>query len=176
MQRIMVLGCCGSGKSSFSKKLHAINKIELFHLDKHYWKPDWKESEPAEWNITVKKLAEKSAWIIDGNYGGTIDHRLKRADTIFFLDYTTLQCLYRITKRTIQYYGTTRPDMTEGCNERFDFDFFHYVAIFNLKKRKKLMNKLNSHKHEKKLYILKNDKQQDQFLKDYAKRYKFNKV
>jgi len=171
----MVVGCCGSGKSSFSKKLHAINGIEIIHLDKHYWKPDWTESDPDEWNEKVKQLARKPSWIMDGNYGGTMDLRLKKADTIFFLDYSSLQCLYRITKRTLQYYGTTRPDMTEGCNERFDFEFFHYVAIFNLKKRQGLIKKLQIYGTEKNLHILKSDRAQANFLEEYAKRFNLSK-
>ena len=172
MKRVMVVGCCGSGKSTFSKKLHEINGLELIHLDQHYWKPNWTESPKEEWIKRVKSLSEKPNWIIDGNYGGTMDIRLNRADTIFYLDYSSIRCLYRITKRTLKYYGQVRPDMVSGCKERFDLEFFHYVATFNLTRRKTILKKLNAYKKEKNVYVLKSDKVQDHFLKNYLRKLK----
>jgi len=116
----MVIGCCGSGKSTFSKQLKAMLNLELIHLDQYYWKPHWVESDSAEWSNKVQELANKEAWIMDGNYAGTMKWRIARADTIIYLDRSTLTCLWRVIKRTIQHYGKSRPDMPEGCKERFD--------------------------------------------------------
>lgn len=90
--------------------------------------------------------------------------RIKRADTIIYLDYSTLNCLWRITKRMLNHYGKTRPDMTNGCEERFDLDFYHYVATYNLTRRKKLLEKMDALSSEKTVYILRNDKEVNQFL------------
>ena len=67
-ERILVIGCCGSGKSTFSKKLHKILKLPLIHLDKYYHKPNWEEPELVEWKKTVFFLSQKPLWIMDGNY------------------------------------------------------------------------------------------------------------
>ena len=170
----MVIGCCGAGKSTFSKNLHAILGLELIHLDKHYWKPDWVESEDKEWRAKVKELAAKPKWIIDGNYGGTMDIRFKRADMIVFLDYSTLSCLWRITKRIHKYKGRSRPDMTEGCNERYDLQFYHYVATYNLVRRKKHYAQLDKLKEEKQIVILKNDKACEKFLQSIRNKMEAN--
>lgn len=169
MERIMVLGCCGAGKSTFSRALQAITKLELIHLDQYYWKPDWEETAAAEWNEVVQKLAEKPAWIIDGNYGGTMDIRIQRADTIVYLDYSTWKCLWRVSKRILKYNGKVRPDMGKDCKERFNLAFIHYVATFNWVRRKKLLQKLNLIKGKKKVVIFNNDQASNDFLEQLKK-------
>ncbi len=164
MNRIMVLGCCGAGKSTLAKKLHRKTGLELIHLDQHYWNADWVETDDEKWPAIVEQLAAKENWIIDGNYSSTFDVRLKRADTIIYLDYPTWRCLWRVSKRIWENNGITRSDMAEGCPERFDWEFIHYVATFNLRKRKGLLKKINSYQKEKSIHIFQNDKEAQQFL------------
>ena len=57
---------------------------------------------------------------MDGNYGGTFDVRMARADTVIFLDRSRWWCLYCLVKRTLRGYGRTRTDMAPGCKERFE--------------------------------------------------------
>ena len=118
-----------------------------------------------EWKNTVEKLAQQEEWIIDGNYGGTMKLRTDRADTIFYLDYPTLKCLLRITKRIIKYRGRKRPDMPEGCHERFDLGFYHYVATYNMIRREKLLTMLETLSGNKNIYIIRNDKEAEHILK-----------
>lgn len=166
MERIMIIGCCGAGKSTFARKLAQITQLRLVHLDQQFWKPNWEETGKAEWKAIVTNLAAGQKWIIDGNYGGTIDIRIQRADTIIFLDYPTFKCLWRITKRIWKYNGRERPDMPQGCKERFNLEFYHYVATFNLTRRKKLMEKLNRVSANKKIVIFRNDIESDRFLEE----------
>ena len=162
----MVIGCCGSGKSTFSMKLRKKLKLPLIHLDQYYWRPNWTETPKGEWENIVKKLASKEDWIIDGNYGKTLDLRFERADTIIYLDVSTIKCLYRVLKRIWKYHGTERPDMPQGCKERFDFDFLHYVAVFNLMRRRKMLDRLNILKEHKQVVIIKDDVDIHNFLSE----------
>lgn len=161
MDRIAIIGCCGAGKSTLSRKLHASTKLPLFHLDQYFWKPDWTETENPEWSQIVTQLASKDQWIIDGNYGGTMDIRLQRADAVILLYYNTFRCLRRVVSRTWKHYGVVRPDMPSGCNERFDFDFLHYVATYNMTRIPSILRKLESLKKENglKVFISKNDQE-----------------
>lgn len=165
----MVIGCCGSGKSTFSSKLAEQTALPLYHLDQYYWKPNWTETETKQWEKIVKELAEKPAWIIDGNYGGTMDIRLKEADTIIYLDRSTLVCLWRVIKRIIKFHGRVRPDMPEGCKERFDWDFLHYVTIYNISRRKSILKKINSVAEDKDIRILKSDSDTAEYLRKHIK-------
>ena len=166
MKRIMIIGCCGAGKSTFARKLYAKTQLPLIHLDQEFWQPNWVETEEEAWKEKVTELANRPMWIIDGNYGGTMDVRQKVADTIIFFDYPTMKCLARVVRRIIQHHGKVRPDMPEGCHERFDFDFLHYVATFNIVKRKGILKKLAKAKEQgKEVVIFKNDQAADDFLK-----------
>ena len=164
MKKVLVIGCCGAGKSTFSKTLQSILKLELIHLDQYYHKPNWEEPEKEQWEGIVNNLVKKPSWIMDGNYKGTFDIRFKEADTIIYLDYSILKCLWRVIKRIIKYHGTVRPDIPKGCEERFDWDFIHYVATFNSKNRKGTLERLNSVKEHEKVYVFKTDKEADLFL------------
>ena len=164
MDRVMIIGCCGAGKSTLAKKLGKVVELEVIHLDQHYWQPNWVETPKEEWESVVRKLASKPSWIIDGNYGGTMDMRFLKADTIIYLDYSTVRCLWRITKRIMKYHGKRRPDMPEGCNERFDMEFYHYVATYNMMRRKKTIQRLHELKDEKNIVVLRGDREVSRFL------------
>ena len=168
MKRVLVIGCCGSGKSTFSKKLQSKLNIELIHLDQHYWQEHWVEPSKDEWVNKVEQLVERDEWIMDGNYGGTMSLRMEKADTILFLDYSTSKCLWRVVKRTIQHYDTERPDMPKGCKERFDLDFIRYVTRFNTVQRKSILERLNHFKNDKRIEVFKRDKDAEGFLKTLA--------
>jgi adenylate kinase family enzyme len=160
----MIIGCCGAGKSTLARRLHEITNLPLYHLDQYYWKENWTETRKNEWEPIVEELANKDEWIIDGNYGGTFKPRMDRADTIIYLNYNTLQCLYRVTKRIVKFHGKVRPDMPDGCNERFDFEFLHYVATYNLIRGKSIKIKLDSLRTKKRIIVLKTDIEVSKFF------------
>lgn len=162
----MIIGCCGAGKSTLSRKLHAITKLELIHLDREYWQPNWTETNKVVWKQKVQKLVAKPEWIIDGNYGSTMDIRIEKADTIIYLNYPTWKCLWRVIGRILKNWGTARPDMNEGCKERFDFPFLKYVATFKRKQGKKIREKLAAEQGNKQIFIFRNDKEVDIFLEN----------
>lgn len=168
MKRIMIIGCCGAGKSTLARRLHSITKLPLYHLDQYYWNENWIETPKEVWEPIVVKLASEDQWIIDGNYGGTFEQRMERADTIIYLNYSSVRCLGRVIKRIIKYHGKVRPDMPEGCKERFDFEFLHYVATYNLLRRKSIKTKLDSFRG-KSVFILHNDKEVDSYINSVTK-------
>ena len=164
MQKILVIGCCGAGKSTFSKKLHSLLNLELIHLDQYYHKPNWEDPKKVEWKRKVNNLVQKPSWIMDGNYSETMDVRIKSADTILYLDYPILKCFWRVIKRVFKYNGIQRSDMANGCKEEFDLEFLYFVLTFNTRFRKEIIQKLNLVKDKKKICVFKTDKQADKFL------------
>jgi adenylate kinase family enzyme len=164
LQKILVIGCCGAGKSTFSKKLQAILELELIHLDQYYHKPNWEEPKKVEWEKRVNNLVQKPSWIMDGNYSETMDIRIKNADTIIYLDYPNLKCFWRVIKRVFKYNGIQRSDMANGCKEEFDLEFLYFVLMFNIRFRKEILTKLNLVKDKKEVCVFKTDKQADKFL------------
>jgi len=160
------MGASGSGKSTFAKRLHQVTNLPLIHLDQVYWKPNWVESTEEEWRVSQKELVSKEEWIMDGNYSGTWDLRLPRADTLIFLSQPTYKLVYRVLKRTFSQWGKTRADMTEDCPERWDWEFFHYVITFNLVRKNSLLKRLKENQTGKSLFILKKQSEIDSFFEN----------
>lgn len=130
MQRVLVIGSPGAGKSTLSNALAARTGLPLFHLDQMFWTAGWIERDKNELQTLLTGVLTQDRWIIDGNYGSSLTQRIARADTVVWLDYPTWVCLRRLMARWWTYRGRTRPDMTEGCPEHFSFTFLSYVANF----------------------------------------------
>jgi len=171
LERILVIGCCGAGKSTFSKNLKKILKLPLIHLDAHYHKPNWQEPDKNEWQKTVFSLVQKPSWIMDGNFSDSFDIRIPRADTIVYLDYSSIRCCLRVLKRNVTYYGGTRSDIAEGCKESFDLSFLKFVLNFNRRNRSNIYNRLEKLKKNKNIIVLKNDSQVKSFLSQLRRNY-----
>lgn len=127
MERVVVLGCAGAGKTTFSLELAARAGLPAIHLDRHYWQSGWRAPPRTQWERRVTRLRAAPRWVMDGNYGGTLAQRLARADTAIFLDLPRGLCLWRVLVRTLRHLGRTRADMRAGCPERFDLAFLRYI-------------------------------------------------
>lgn len=163
MERVLVIGCGGSGKSTLSQKLGEKTGLPVVHLDKLFWHSGWVESGREEIDGKIRQEIEKDRWIIDGNYTRTLPMRLKRCDTVIYLDFSRMACILGVLKRVISTYGKVRPDMGEGCPERFDWEFLKWVWNFNRTKREKLYARLSSLPEEN-VIILKNRREVNRFL------------
>jgi adenylate kinase family enzyme len=106
-------------------------RLPLVHMDQLGWQAGWVETEKAELNARLAEVVAGEEWLIEGNYGSTLTPRLERADTVIYLDFPIRLCLWRLAKRIATHRGRSRPDMPEGCPERFDLAFFWYVMNWN---------------------------------------------
>ena len=143
MERILIIGCGGAGKSTLARQLGEKLNLPVVHLDKLYWKPSWVESSKEEIDEKIQQELEKPQWIMDGNFNRTIPHRIQYCDTVIYLDFSRTACLLGVLKRILTTYGKVRPDMGEGCPERFDLDFLKWVWNFNKKNRENYYRLLN---------------------------------
>jgi adenylate kinase family enzyme len=142
MQRVLIISCSGSGKTSYAHRLAKQTGLPIIHLDQEYFGPDWTEPRQADWQQTVAQLAARDRWIMDGNFSATLPLRLPRADTIIFLDQPTRRCIWRVIKRTARFHGQVRPGAAPGCRERFDIHFFRYVMRYNESRRPGILRML----------------------------------
>ena len=130
MERVLVIGSPGAGKSTLAAKLAGLTGLPLFHLDQLHWKPGWVESTESEFDETLAEVTAGPRWIIDGNYGRTLPIRLARADTVIDLHFPAWLCVVRALGRVAQSHGMVRADMGPDCQERFDLEFLAYIARF----------------------------------------------
>jgi len=133
VQRILVVGNSGAGKSTWARRLAVRLRLPLWHLDQVHWEPGWHAPDPVAFERRLRDIVRQPAWIIDGNYGRTLPLRLAAADSVVWLDLPTLMCLRGVMARWLRYRGRQRPDMANGCPEKIDFDFLWYVATWRAK-------------------------------------------
>jgi adenylate kinase family enzyme len=144
MRKLLLIGPGGSGKSTLAKQLGERLGLPVIHLDTLYWRPGWIETPREEWRAALATLLAQDAWIMDGNFGGTLDMRLAAADTVILFDFPPLLCLRRVIRRRFRYHGRHRPDMAPGCNERIDVGFIMWIVNYRRRQRRALLPKLRT--------------------------------
>ncbi|WP_099205244.1 AAA family ATPase [Scatolibacter rhodanostii] len=164
MQKILIIGCSGCGKTTLSRALAKELELPLVHLDKLYWLNNWQAMPREKFDALLKEELAKSQWILDGNFDRTLPMRLKYCDTIIFMDYSRFISLYGVLKRVITGYGKTRADMGQNCPEKFDIKLLKFVWQFNKTHRQKYYELLNAEKN-KQVIVFKNRKQAEKFIK-----------
>jgi adenylate kinase family enzyme len=116
VQRVAVVGAGGAGKSTFANALVESTGLPVIHLDRWYWRAGWVKPATAEWEALQVDLLAGDRWIADGNYGGSLDLRLSRADTVIILAPPRLVCVAGGLTRVLRNRG--RAVQAPGCPER----------------------------------------------------------
>ena len=158
MKKVIVIGCPGSGKSTVSRVLHNKTGIPLYHLDMMYWNADKTTVEKSVFLERLSAVLEKDEWIIDGNYGATMELRMAASDTVIFLDYPLNVCLNGIKER----FGKPRSDMPWIETEE-DSEFIEFIKNYNEQQKPKVLELLKKY-GDKNIIILKSREQVDAFL------------
>ena len=158
MKRIIVIGCPGSGKSTFSRELQKRTGISLYHLDLMFWNEDKTTVEKSVFLERLNEALSKETWIIDGNYGSTMELRMNACDTIFFLDYPPEICLEGVRERR----GKPRSDMPWIETEE-DEKFIEFIKSFNVNGRKEILRLIEMN-NDKKIIIFNSRDQADRFI------------
>lgn len=158
--KIIVIGCPGSGKSTFSQKLNKILNIPIFHLDMLYHNVDGTHISKEELEEKLKKIfQENEEWIIDGNYQRTLEMRMKECDTIFLLDYSIEVCLAGAESRV----GKKRDDLP-WVEEKLDDEFKQGILNFSKEKLPQIYDLLGKYKDEKNIVIFKSREEAEKYI------------
>ncbi len=119
MQRVMIVGGPGSGKSTLARKLGARTGLPVFHMDHIHWQAGWVERPLAEKIPISLAVHARDRWIFEGGLSRTYADRVARADTFIWLDMPVALRFWRVVRRSVIYLGRSRPDLPDGCVERF---------------------------------------------------------
>ncbi len=157
-KKIIVVGSPGSGKSYFSKIIGEVMGIEVTHMDMLFWNSDKTYITDDELVNKLNNVMLKDEWIIDGNYKSTMELRLKEASIVFFLDFTTEQCIEGITNRV----GKPRDDMP-WIEESVDPEFLKFVLNFKEEYRPSIIELLEKYE-DKIVYVFKDRDEMNQFI------------
>lgn len=139
MKRVLVIGCPGAGKSTFSRRLSAKTGLPIHYLDMIWHKPDRTNISQEEFDERLESILRFDEWIIDGNYLRTLPRRLQECDTVFFFDIPLDDCLMGVTDRL----GKPREDMP-WVDTELDDAFHQWILNFPNEQRPEIVRLLNT--------------------------------
>lgn len=159
MSKIIIIGCPGSGKSTFARKLRDITGITLYYLDMIWHKSDKSNVSREEFNARLNEILKSDSWIIDGNYIRTLEIRLRECDCVFLMDFPIEICLSGAEERI----GKKREDMP-WLESEFDSEFKSWIENFPNEQLPRIYELLNKYKNDKKVIIFKSREEADKYL------------
>ena len=163
MEKIVIMGSSGAGKTTLARKLGPMLKINVIHLDRLFWECGWKaKTRETRIDILQKRIMEKQ-WIIEGTYLHISELHLKAADTIIFLDTSPLCCLWRLMKRHREYRMRSRRDIPKGCTDKLTWFRMLKVLTFPLHGRRTIKQTLHNY-NSKQIFRLRSDNEVEEFL------------
>ena len=159
MKKVIIIGCPGSGKTTFAEKLRDKTGLPLYYLDAIWHKPDRTHISREDFDARLTEIFAEDEWIIDGNYSRTIEVRLKECDTVFLFDLPNEVCLQGATERL----GKGRYDMPWIAKE-LDPEFKYEIERFPIDILPEIYNLLEKHGQNKKIVVFKTREMADEFI------------
>ena len=159
MKKIIIIGCPGSGKTTFAEKLQSITNLPLYYLDAIWHKPDRTHISREEYDKKLSEIFQTEEWIIDGNYSRTIEERIKNSDAIFLFDLPTDVCLQGAIERL----GKERYDVP-WIDTKLDSNLKMQIEEFPDKVLPRIYELLARNEDNKNIIIFKTRAESDEYL------------
>lgn len=159
MKKVIVIGCPGSGKTTFAEKLNKFTGLPLFHLDAIWHKPDKTHISRENFDEKISEIFEMQEWIIDGNYNRTIEVRLQQCDTVFLFDLPTEVCLQGANERL----GKGRYDLP-WIEKELDPEFEGFINDFAKTSLPRIYELIEKYKTDKQVIIFKSREETNEFI------------
>jgi len=159
MQKVIVIGCPGAGKSTFSRRLRDETGLPLYYLDMLWHKPDRTNIPREEFDAKLSVILKNPRWIVDGNYLRTMEMRMEACDTVFLLDYPLEVCLEGAASRV----GTVREDMP-WVEKEFDEEFRQWILSFRDDQLPKVYELIEKHRGHVNAVIFKSRAEAEEYL------------
>lgn len=164
MQRVLVLGPGGAGKSVISRELAGITGMRLVHLDREFFQPGWVKPDRDEWLETLHRLMGGDRWIVDGTHADTLDYRLGFADGVVLLDYSRWVSVKGVFTRLMHRAGRRRADLAPGCRNRLDRDYWSWVWTYPRETRPAVRDAIAKHADHLEVVTLRNRRDAQRWL------------
>ena len=163
--KILVIGYSSSGKSTFSKRLGQVYNLNVLHIDKIFFSPNWVERDKKQVEKEIRAFMKNDSWIIDGLYRHLAKERFELSDQIFIFDFNRFKCLYGAIVRRVKFHNQIRDSIADGCKERLNFSFIWWILFGGRKKESKELLKNIQTTYNEKVIVFKTRKQASLYLK-----------
>ena len=159
MQKVIIIGSPGAGKSTFARKLRDKTGLPLYYLDMLWHKPDRSTVSREIFDEQLNQIMKRDRWILDGNFQRTLEVRLRACDTVFLLDLPLEVCLSSVEGRI----GQVREDMP-WVETEFDPEFRQWIVDFQQKQLPQIYELLEKHRDNRNIVIFRSREEADQYL------------
>ena len=159
LKKVIVIGCPGSGKTTFAKKLCESTGLPLYHLDAIWHLPDKTHISRDEFDIRLSEILARECWVVDGNYSRTMERRLQACDTVFLFDLPVRECICGAEARV----GVVRPDMP-WVESALDDGFRRQIKEFAANALPNIYDLIDKYADEKRIVIFKSREAADNFI------------
>ena len=171
MQRVMIVGQPGSGKTTLARELGKRTELPVIHIDTIHWQPGWIERSKDEKTRLCHEVEARDRWIFEGGHSVTWDSRIARADLLIWIDRSWPLRFWRVLLRALIRRGRARPDLPENCPERLGNlpEFFNFMWITRKSARSKMKQLAASAPSTCHVVCLRSNRQTKLFLESVEK-------
>lgn len=128
MDRIVVVGTTGSGKSTFGARLSTLLDMPHVELDALFWDPRWTPVGEQEFEHSIRQALKGERWLVDGNYSRMRELIWPRATHVIWLDYSFPRTMAQLLSRTVRR-AVRRETLFSGNQESLARSFFSRESI-----------------------------------------------
>ena len=163
--KIHIIGCSGTGKTYFAKRLSNKYNIPHYDLDNIYWDNSSQKygvkTEIEKRDKLLQNILEKDDWIIEGIYYKWLEQSFKNADIIYILDLPKYIYKFRIIKRFVK--RKLKLETAKKETLKSLLDLLKWTDKFQNEDMKEIIKILK--KYKEKVYFIKSKKEIKEILK-----------
>ena len=101
MNRLVIIGPPGSGKTTLAGTISGIKGLPVIQVDSLRFDSDGELVSQEKFDSDTAEVISADRWIVEGNHRSTLPQRCRQADEVIILDLPRRICWWRAVKRDL---------------------------------------------------------------------------